>query len=48
MAYAVFILRDGSWQPWAEYAGPISAREERDYLVNSLGVTAQVFKRVAA
>ena len=45
MPYAVFILRGGAWVEHCQFGGPISARQERDYLVNMLGLVAKVFKR---
>lgn len=43
--FAVFILRDTEWQFWCGFGGIIQARAERDYLINGLGLTAQVFQR---
>lgn len=45
--FGVFVVRDGAWSLWATYPGQQNARDERDYLVGSLGLTAQVFRKVA-
>lgn len=43
--FAVFVLHHGKWKFWCGFGGIIQARYERDYLVNGLGLTAQVFQR---
>lgn len=47
MSYAVFILKAGKWQLHCEFGANLSgAKLEATYLVKSLGMVAQVFKKI--
>jgi hypothetical protein len=41
--YGVHILRDGAWTLWAAYGSRLTAETEKTYLVDMLGLTAEIF-----
>lgn len=45
MIYGVFIIKHGEWALWATYTSKQQAIQERDYLVRTMGIEADIFAK---
>lgn len=45
MAFAVFIIVNGNWKMHCTFFNKADAITEKNYLINMLGLAAEVFKR---
>lgn len=44
--FAIFIQQAGKWEMWLDAPSKQALAIELDYLVNSLGVKARIFKKI--
>lgn len=44
--FGVFIVKNREWMLWLSTHSESCARQERDYLINSLGLQARVFRQL--